>query len=263
MIDVHNHIIYGVDDGSRDLDESLRMVELYKEAGFNQIIATSHYDKSRYMVDPTEIRQKVAILNGEIEKRKLDFKVYPGHEVQVDLDMIKKIKSKDLLSLNDSRYVLCELSFVNKPNFLKDLFYSLQLEGYIPIIAHAERYPYVENNIGWLEDFIKAGALIQINYSSIKSSHEVTRALLERNMVHIIGTDAHQSEWRSPDIRSYKDEILEIIPEDRFETLATINPAKVINDQFISSGYDKIVRLKEKKKKSIFNFWRKKWKLKI
>lgn len=258
MIDIHNHIVYGVDDGSRDLDESLRMVELYKEAGFDQIIATSHYDKSRYMVDSTEIRQKVAILNDEIEKQNLDFKVYPGHEVQVDLDMIKKIKSGDILSLNDSRYVLCELSFVNKPNFLKDLFYSLQLEGYIPIIAHAERYPYVENDIGWLEDFIKAGALIQINYSSIKSSHEVTRTLLERNMVHIIGTDAHQSEWRNPDIRSYKDEILEIIPEDKFETLATINPKKVINDQFISSGYDKIVKPKEKKKKTIFNFWRKK-----
>ena len=258
MIDIHNHIIYEVDDGSRSKDESLSMIELYKKAGFDQIIATSHYDKSRYMVDSNEIRQKVVILNDEIEKRSLDFKVYPGHEVQVELNMVKKIKKGDILSLNGSRYVLCELSFVNKPNFLKDLFYDLQLEGYIPIIAHAERYPYVENDIEWLEDFIKAGALIQINYSSIKSRHEVTRRLLERNMVHIIGTDAHQSEWRNPDIRSYKDEILDIISEDKLETLTTINPAKVINDQFISSEYDKIVRTKEKKKKSIFNFWRKK-----
>ncbi len=249
MIDIHNHIIYGVDDGSRNIDESLRMIDLYKEAGFNKIIATSHYDRSRYMVDSNEIRKKVEI--------------YPGHEVQVEPGIIKKIKSGEILTLNDSRYVLCELSFVNKPNFLKDLFYNIQLEGYIPIIAHAERYPYVEKDISWLEEFIKSGALIQINYSSIKSHYETTKSLLERNMVHIIGTDAHQSEWRSPDIRSYKDEILEIVTEDKFETLATINPAKVINDQFISSGYDKIIKPKEKKKKSIFNFWRKKWKLKI
>ncbi|MBP2068980.1 tyrosine-protein phosphatase [Anaerococcus nagyae] len=258
MIDIHNHIVYGVDDGSRNLDESIKMVELYKKAGFDQIIATSHYDKSRYTVDANEIKEKVSIINDEIEKRTLDFKVYPGHEIQVELDMIKKIKSGDLLTLNNSRYVLCELSFVNKPTFLKDLFYNLELEGYVPIIAHVERYPYVENNIEWLEDFIKMGALIQINYSSIKSNYEITRELLERNMVHIIGTDSHQSEWRNPDIRAYKDEILKIVSEERFEILSTINPAKVINDEFISSEYDKIIKPEKREKKGIFNFWRRK-----
>lgn len=263
MIDIHNHIVYGVDDGSRNLDESIKMVELYKKAGFDQIIATSHYDKSRYTVDANEIKEKVSIINDEIEKRTLDFKVYPGHEIQVELDMIKKIKSGDLLTLNNSRYVLCELSFVNKPTFLKDLFYNLELEGYVPIIAHVERYPYVENNIEWLEDFIKMGALIQINYSSIKSNYEITRELLERNMVHIIGTDSHQSEWRNPDIRAYKDEMLKIVSEERFEILSTINPAKVINDEFMSSEYDKIIKPEKREKKGIFNFWRRKWKLKI
>lgn len=258
MIDIHNHIVYGVDDGSRNLDESIKMVELYKKAGFDQIIATSHYDKSRYTVDANEIKEKVSIINDEIEKRTLDFKVYPGHEIQVELDMIKKIKSGDLLTLNNSRYVLCELSFVNKPTFLKDLFYNLELEGYVPIIAHVERYPYVENNIEWLEDFIKMGVLIQINYSSIKSNFEITRELLERNMVHIIGTDSHQSEWRNPDIRAYKDEILKIVSEERFEILSTINPAKVINDEFISSEYDKIIKPEKREKKGIFNFWRRK-----
>lgn len=258
MIDIHNHIVYGVDDGSRNLDESIKMVELYKKAGFDQIIATSHYDKSRYTVDANEIKEKVSIINDEIEKRTLDFKVYPGHEIQVELDMIKKIKSGDLLTLNNSRYVLCELSFVNKPTFLKDLFYNLELEGYVPIIAHVERYPYVENNIEWLEDFIKMGALIQINYSSIKSNYEITRELLERNMVHIIGTDSHQSEWRNPDIRAYKDEMLKIVSEERFEILSTINPAKVINDEFISSEYDKIIKSEKREKKGIFNFWRRK-----
>lgn len=258
MIDIHNHIVYGVDDGSRNLDESIKMVELYKKAGFDQIIATSHYDKSRYMVDANEIKEKVFIINDEIEKRTLDFKVYPGHEIQVELDMIKKIKSGDLLTLNNSRYVLCELSFVNKPTFLKDLFYNLELEGYVPIIAHVERYPYVENNIEWLEDFIKMGVLIQINYSSIKSNFEITRELLERNMVHIIGTDSHQSEWRNPDIRAYKDEMLKIVSEERFEILSTINPAKVINDEFISSEYDKIIKPEKREKKGIFNFWRRK-----
>ena len=254
MIDIHNHIIYGVDDGSRSLEESMEMVGLYKKAGFDKIIATSHFDRARFMVDANEIREKCQILNAEIEKTKIDFKIYPGHEIQVEPNTLKLINDKTLNTLADSRYVLLELPFINPALFLKDLIYNLQLEGYVPIIAHAERYPYVKKNIDYLLDFIKMGALIQANYSSIK---DVTlEIMLERNMVHILATDAHQSEWRSPDIREYKNEIIDIIGETKFETLATTNPSKIISDEYISSAYDEI-RIVEKKK-SIFNFWRKK-----
>lgn len=255
MIDIHNHIIYGVDDGSRSLEESMEMVDLYKRAGFDKIIATSHFDRSRYMVDADEIRKKCEILNNELAKNNIDFKIYPGHEIQVEPNTTKLINDKTLNTLADSRYVLLELSFLNQPLFLKDLIYNLQLEGYVPIIAHAERYSYVKKNIDYLLDFIKMGALIQANYSSI-SKDDTLKTMLERNMVHILATDAHQSEWRSPDIREYKKEIIDIIGETKFETLATTNPSKIINDEYISSAYDEI-RIVEKKK-SIFNFWRKK-----
>lgn len=255
MIDIHNHIIYGVDDGSRSLEESMEMVGLYKKAGFDKIIATSHFDRSRFMVDANEIRQKCEILNAEIARNEIDFKIYPGHEIQVEPNTTKLINDKTLNTLADSRYVLLELSFLNPPLFLKDLIYNLQLEGYVPIIAHAERYSYVKKNIDYLLDFIKMGALIQANYSSI-SKDDTLKIMLERNMVHILATDAHQSEWRSPDIREYKNEIVDIIGESKFETLATTNPSKIINDEYISSAYDEI-RIVEKKK-SIFNFWRKK-----
>ena len=255
MIDIHNHIIYGVDDGSRSLEESMEMVSLYKKAGFDKIIATSHFDRSRYMVDANEIRQKCEILNNELAKNNIEFKIYPGHEIQVEPNTTKLINDKTLNTLADSRYVLLELSFLNPPLFLKDLIYNLQLEGYVPIIAHAERYTYVKKNIDYLLEFIKMGAIIQANYSSI-SKDDTLRTMLERNMVHILATDAHQSEWRSPDIREYKNEIIDIIGESKFETLATTNPSKIISDEYIPSAYDEI-RIVEKKK-SIFNFWRKK-----
>lgn len=255
MIDIHNHIIYGVDDGSRSLEESMEMVDLYKKAGFDKIIATSHFDRARYMVDANEIREKCQILNAEIARNNIDFKIYPGHEIQVEPNTTKLINDKTLNTLADSRYVLLELSFLNPPLFLKDLIYNLQLEGYVPIIAHAERYTYVKKNIDYLLEFIKMGALIQANYSSI-SKDATLKTMLERNMVHILATDAHQSEWRSPDIREYKNEIIDIIGETKFETLATTNPSKIISDEYISSAYDEI-RIVEKKK-SIFNFWRKK-----
>ncbi|MCW6677786.1 protein tyrosine phosphatase [Anaerococcus sp. NML200574] len=257
MIDTHCHIIYGVDDGSRSLEESMKMVEIYLANGFTKTIATSHFDRSRYMVDPDEIREKAAILNAEIAKRGMDFKIYPGHEIQVEPNTVKLINDGSLNKLADSRYVLLELPFMNKALFLKDLIFNIQLEGLVPIIAHAERYAYVKENPDYLLDFIKMGALIQVNYSSIVSSQRTTRTLLERDMVHFLGTDAHQSEWRSPNIKDEKREIIDIIGEDKFKILAEINPQKILDDEYIRSGYDQIKEAK-KKKRSIFDFWRKK-----
>lgn len=254
MIDIHNHIIYGVDDGSRSLEESMEMVRLYKKAGFSKLIATSHFDRSRYMTPADEIREKATILNEEIKKSNIDFEIFPGHEIQVEANTLKLINNKTLNTLADSRYVLLELPFISPPLFLKDLIYNIQLEGLIPIIAHAERYSYVKKNIDYLLEFIKMGALIQANYSSINS--DTLKTMLERNMIHILATDAHQSEWRSPDIREYKREIIDIIGDDKFKTLSETNPSKIIEDEYISSSYNEIKTIK--KKKSIFNFWRKK-----
>lgn len=258
MIDIHNHIIYGVDDGSRSIEESLEMINLYRKAGFSKIIATSHYDKSRYITYPDDIIKKADILNSRLEKEGIDFRIYPGQEIQIEIDTLEKINNGDVLSLNNSRYVLCELSFASKPNFLKDLIYQMQLEGYVPIIAHAERYPYVSEDINWLLDFIKMGALIQVNYSSIKSHHDTMKELLERNMVHIIATDAHKSKWRSPYIVECKDEIIDIIGEDKFEKLSNINPNLVIEDKYIDGEYDSIVKEHKKERRSFLKFWRNK-----
>ena len=253
MIDIHSHIIYGVDDGSRSLEESMEMVRLYVANGFSKLIATSHFDRSRYMVDAGEIRNKTQILNEEIAKEGLDFKIYPGHEIQVEPNTLRLIKDKTLNTLADSRYVLLELPFMNPAMFLKDLIYNIQLEGMVPIIAHAERYIYVKKNIDYLLEFIKMGALIQANYSSIKD--DTLKTMLERNMVHILATDSHQSEWRSPEIGKSKKAIIDIIGEDKFNTLSQVNPAKIIADEYIPSSYDDIKMVE--KKKSIFNFWRK------
>lgn len=254
MIDIHSHIIYGVDDGSRCLDESLKMIEIYISNGFNKVVATSHYDIDRYMVKSCKIREKVKILNEEIDKRGLDFKIYPGHEIQFHANMIDNLRNGIIQTLNNSRYILFELPFSSKPIYLKDLIYEIQLEGFTPIIAHAERYDYL--SLSFIRELINIGCLIQVNYSSIDNSYKKMKRMLEDDLVHIIATDSHQAEWRSPDISLYKDKILAIIGLDKFKELSLINPNKVINDEFIKIDYEK--NEKVKRKKSIFNFWRRK-----
>lgn len=263
MYDIHNHIIPGVDDGARDLDESLAMIKQYIASGFTGIIATSHYDKGRYLVTRDQVEEGVAKIKKRLEEENIDFEIYPGNEIQIDMDSIKDINANKVMRLNDTRYVLCELPMMTKPNYAENIFYEMQLNGWIPIIAHAERYSYVQDNPDWLLKFIKTGCLVQMNLSSLtrSDSKAVSEELLKRNMVHIIGTDAHQSEWRSPNVVKELDILRNLVDEEKFEILTETNPKKVINNQHIPAKYNDVVKneveeiMPKKEKKKWFKFW--------
>lgn len=262
LYDIHNHLIPNVDDGSRSIEETITMIQQYIDSGYHGAIVSSHYDKGRYIVEADKVIDGIEKIRGELDRQGIDFEIYPGNEIQIDLNSIKDISSGKVLRLNNSRYVLCELPMMTKPNYVSNVFYEMQLNGWIPIIAHPERYSYVQENPDWLLQFIKTGCLIQINLSSINKpdSKDVTKELLERNMVHIIATDSHQSEWRSPNVKKELEEIKKLIGEEHFTRLASINPKKIIENQFISANYDKIKveKNKDTKKKPWYKFWERK-----
>lgn len=262
LYDIHNHLIPNVDDGARSIEETMKMIHQYMDSGYYGAIVSSHYDKGRYIVEAEKVLRGVELIREELKNRNIDFEIYPGNEIQIDLDSIKDITNGKVLRLNNSRYVLCELPMMTRPNYAGNIFYEMQLNGWIPIIAHPERYNYVQNDPDWLLQFIKTGCLVQINLSSINKpdAKEVTKELLERNMVHIVGTDSHQSEWRSPKVKVELEQLKEMIGEEKFETYLSINPRKVIDNQFISANYDKIKKDENNntKKKPWYKFWEKK-----
>lgn len=259
MYDTHCHLIFGEDDGSRSLEESIDMVKTYKDQGYEGLILTSHYDEDRYLVTADRVLAKMEILKEELRKLNIDFDLYPGNEIQINANTLDLLKEGRILSLNKSRYVLCELPFSTKPIYAREVFYQLQLEGYVPIIAHAERYDYIRHDLDWYYDFIKAGCLLQMNLSSLTSPSlkEHSEEMLRRNMIHLVGTDAHQSEWRSPNVKKELERLKELVGSESFTKLTQINPKKIIDDEFISSAYDDLVMDKEdKKRKKWFEFWR-------
>lgn len=260
MYDTHCHLIFGEDDGSRSLEESIKMVEIYKQTGYKGAILTSHYDEGRYLVTSDKVLSKLDILKDELKKQNIDFDLYPGNEIQINENTLSLLKDKKVLSLNNSRYVLCELPFSTKPIYAKEIFYQLQLEGYIPIIAHPERYDYIKNEIEWFYQFIKTGCLLQMNLSSITSPNlkDISEEMLSRNMIHLVGTDAHQSEWRSPDVTNELEALKSLVGDEKFEQLTEINPKKIIDNEYISSRYDDLVKTSNdnKRKKKWFEFWR-------
>ena len=259
MFDVHCHLIYQEDDGSRSIEESIKMIEKYIEVGYKGAIVTPHYDRNRYLVTSDIVLDKMEILKNKIKEENIDFELFPGNEIQIDEKTIDLIKNKEIFRLNNSRYVLCELPFFSKPIYAKELFYQMRLEGWIPIIAHPERYSYVKEDIGWLKQFIKTGCLLQLNISSLSSkmNSNIAKQLLERNMIHLVGTDSHQNEWRSPDVKKEFIILRELVGDNKFETLTSTNPKKIIDDLFIPSNYEKILDSpNNQKKKKWFKFWR-------
>lgn len=246
MIDIHNHIIPGVDDGSVSIEDSMEMVRQYIASGYKGVICTSHHYPQRYDVTAEMVKDGIKLLEKECSNQGLAFSFFPGNEIYLDESTLSKLENNEISSLNGSRYVLIELPFLTKPHYARNLIYQLQLKGYIPILAHVERYKYVQNDVDWLLDFIKSGCLIQVNINNIdenKTSNEYITLikLLRRNMVHFIATDAHRSTWRSPEVSKELKLFKELLGDDEFQRIVYVNPVKVVSDEFISSEYDKVI----------------------
>lgn len=203
MIDIHCHILPEVDDGSRSLNESIEMAMIAKEQGITKIINTSHYHPDFRYKKGEELIKELNDFNNVLKENMIDIEVLIGNEIYYTKDLIKQINDLDFYTLNNSRYILIELPPTNFPNDLCTIVYELKEKNYTPVFAHVERYIEVQENPEIIYDAIEAGAIIQINSQSIlgksgKELQKICHTLIDRNMVHVVGTDAHRSRRRAP-----------------------------------------------------------------
>lgn len=250
MIDIHSHILYGVDDGSKSLDMSLKMAEIYIENGVKEVIATPHYIEHSKMDSKYEKNKMVLNeLNEELNKKSLDLKIHLGNEIYLSNNIIDLIKTRKIFSLNGTRYLLIELPMGKLPKYTKNILYELILLGYRPIIAHPERNLEIIENPNILYDFIKYGVLTQLNIGSVEGAYgrkvrKVSKKLLRNNMIHFLGTDAHSHRKRSPNIKKGKVIIKRIVGSEKFREISELNPRKLIRNEEV-----KISRPKRYEKK--------------
>ena len=187
MIDIHSHLVYGVDDGSKTIEDTIYMLKEAKKVGFTDIICTPHYMESNYEVPCNEIFNR--ILNVQKLTEEINIKIHQGNEIYANENIIEYIKSKQAMSLNNSRYVLIEFPMQNKPMNIDQVIYLLLQEGKTPIVAHPERYSYVRETPNMLLEYIEQGVLFQTNYGSIIGVYgneikETAKKLLTHNMIH-------------------------------------------------------------------------------
>ena len=211
LLDIHNHILPGLDDGALHMDESLRMAELMVNEGFRGVISTPHFGKAGFCSDSVTIRKRVCALNKELQTHRIDLIVYPGMEILLCPEIPDLLRQKKVLSLNDGKYVLIELPSLGIPAGLNNFVAQLLRENKKLVIAHPEKNHGVHRRPDQLLKLVDShqpgDILVQITADSLTGAagEEVFRTakfMLKARLVHVIATDAHSSILRPPSIKA-------------------------------------------------------------
>ncbi|MDE6636038.1 MAG: histidinol-phosphatase [Lachnospiraceae bacterium] len=237
-VDIHTHIIPGVDDGSKNIEESVRMLEIAYNQGIRTIYATPHYGSGKerydrdYLTGQYELLKEKAlgIGDGGIE-------LLLGNEIYYRNGTIDELKSGQALTMNNTKYVLVEF---NVDIAYKDLYSALQklvLAGYRPILAHIERYFCLMKKFDLLYAIKNLGVCMQINASSvipkINSEASFCRKAIREGYISFLGSDCHRTEWRPPCMADAVRVLTKKTPEKIIDRILYKNPVKLYNNEFI------------------------------
>ena len=197
MKDLHSHLLYGIDDGSRSIDESIELLKKMEKSGIKELMLTPHYvEDSKYNCNNND---KMKIFNELKEKAKeenINIKLYLGNEVFITNNFLELLKKDEITTLNSSKYLLFELPMRQKYNNTHNITNELTSKGYIPILAHPERYESFQKHPNLLKDYIRAGILLQGNFTSLfgkygRSAEKTLKYLLKNKWISFLGSDTH------------------------------------------------------------------------
>ena len=196
VVDLHNHVLPGVDDGPATELESILLIQNAVKNGVTHIVATPHHRNGRYIQDVMEIKNSINILNLLVKEREIPVTILPGMEVHLHGEFMEELESEILTLADSKKYVLIELPTHHIPQFSEAIFYELQLKGFIPVIAHAEKNVEIRRHPKKLLELVNKGALVQVTAGSItgangKDLQKFALKLCQHQLVHFIASDAH------------------------------------------------------------------------
>ena len=195
-IDMHSHIIPGIDDGARNLENSLILAKRFQDLGFKKLIATPHIMADYFRNTPDTIHNALNILREGLVKNNINLEVDAAAEYYLDETFENKIERKEVLTFGSKNFLLFELSYINAPHNLFEVIAKIQHAGYQPVLAHPERYPYYYNSIESYEQIRGTGCLLQLNTISLtgyygKGAKQVAEELVDNNCIDFLGSDMH------------------------------------------------------------------------
>lgn len=239
MKDLHSHFLPGVDDGSKDLETTKRMLSNAATNGVTDIIFTPHFILDSQFMSSKSQNQKKFLPIKKLAKEEYGINVYLGNEVYCNNDMLELYKKKKIKTLNDSRYMLIEIPMYSKMNNIKSIFFELISNGIVPILAHPERYTAYYNDLDFFLELRSMGVFMQMNASSLIGGYglhakKMVKKLLKANLISFIGSDVHTDhEKKYNELSKIEKKLKKIVGEEKFYDITVNNFEKVITNEEI------------------------------
>lgn len=202
-VDIHTHVLPGLDDGSRDMEQSLEMLRIARAEGITDIIATPHYKRGSFRGDREEVSRGLERLRRAARNEGLKLRIYPGTEIYYHSELEEKLERGEILTLNHTDYVLVEFSPFENYFYIRNAAEDILGMGYRPVLAHVERYRCLLKEAEKVLELKAMGCDIQVNAASVTgdcglAAKRFVRNLLKKKLVDYLGTDAHNTGGRRP-----------------------------------------------------------------
>lgn len=239
MIDLHSHVLYGLDDGAENEEMTLNMLRAAQQDGIGRIVATPHFVCGENRYNAEKLKKRLQETVELAEKNNIDIKLYQGNEIYLDEYAPDNIKSGRCSTLAGTRYVLVELPTAGFSGFLRNMeniLYNIMGSGYIPVLAHVERYEYFRSDLKVLRRFLEMGCVSQLNATSIngvagKRVQKAAREILIRNMGHIVASDAHTDRVRAPRLRQAFETVRSWLGEEKAKRYFYDHPGSILKNE--------------------------------
>jgi protein-tyrosine phosphatase len=241
-IDIHSHILPSVDDGSVNIEQTRNMLKMAYEEGIIHMIATPHYGAGCRNPDIKELQRKLKQVQEEAKKIDENFQIELGNELYYSEDIIEHLRKKMALTLANTRYVLVEFPADESFRNIRTGLHRLLIYGYLPILAHVERYEALFHNFEGIEELIKLGVYTQVNIKSLQGSvldsrKGFCRRLLDEGYIHFIATDAHSDHNRDARMGKGVDYIYKRYGSELVNQLLVKNTKQLLENKYIYEGY--------------------------
>jgi protein-tyrosine phosphatase len=236
VVDLHHHLLPGMDDGSPDLATSIKMARMAADDGISHVVCTPHAN-SRWHFDPERIAALLAELRAGLADAGIRLVLGSGCDFHLSYDNVHDaLENPHRYTVNGGEYLLIELPDYGLPPTLEETFYSLRLSGMTPILTHPERNPSLQQDVSRLGTWIRDGMLTQVTAASVtglmgRKAQKLAERLLADRWVHFIATDAHNVSTRPPQMRAACDHIAGRFGEGYAQRLCTENPQAVFDNR--------------------------------
>ena len=237
MIDLHCHILPQLDDGAQSLTDALEMARLAVNSGVTAMAATPHCIDDR----SGAIRERILMLRELLEEEQIPLRLYMGMEIFGTEDTALLLRQKRLMTLNNSRYPLVEFAFRGSGELQTQILQSILLEGFTPVVAHPERYGYVQEQPDLVNLWARMGCLFQVNRGSLlgrfgSEARHVGFALVNRGFATVVASDGHSPRMRTPWMEDVYHLLQEQVSDAAAEYLLVHNPKAILRNQTLTTG---------------------------